>query len=71
MVPYAGFYLGWEDLLMKYVLGTGVAMVLGLSQCQCEYLPHLRFIVVHGVVQGGRGVSRVLVAGEVIGIVWW
>ena len=30
MVPYAGPYLGREASLMKYVLGTGVAMVLGL-----------------------------------------
>ena len=31
MVPYGGPYLGEEASLMKYVLGTGVAMVLGIS----------------------------------------
>ena len=30
VVPYAGPYLGWEASLMKYVLGTGFGMVLGL-----------------------------------------
>ena len=32
MVPYTGPYLGGEASLMKYVLETGVAMVLG-SPC--------------------------------------
>ena len=31
MVTYAGPYLDWESLLMKYLLGTAGAMVLGLS----------------------------------------
>ena len=31
MVPYAGPYLGEEAPLVEYVLGAGVAMVLGLS----------------------------------------
>ena len=68
MVPYAGPYLGREALLVKYVLGTGVAMVLGLSQCQREYLPHLWFMVVHQAVQVVRAVSPVRVADEVIGV---
>ena len=74
MVPYAGPYLGGEPSLMKYVLATGVVMVLGLSQCQREDLPHLWFMVVHEAVQVGPGVSRVRVAYKVIGvvpIVWW
>ena len=54
---------------MKYVLGTGVAMVLGLSLCQREDLPHLWLMIVHGMVQVGPGVSRVCVADEVIGVV--
>ena len=59
----------WGAWLMKYVLGTGVAMVLGLSQCQREDLPHLRLMIVHEAVQVGRNVSRVRVADEVIGVV--
>ena len=69
MVPYAGPYLGGEASLMKYLLGTGFAMVFGLSQCQREYLPHLRFMVMHEAVQVGRGVSRASVADYVIGVV--
>ena len=69
VVSYAGPYLGGEASLMIYVLGTGVAMVLGLSQCQREYLPHIRFMVVHEAVQVVRGVCRVRVADEVIVVV--
>ena len=69
MVPYASPYLGGEASLMKYVLGTGVQMVLGLSQSQREYLSHHRFMVMHEEVQAGRGLSRVRVADEVIGVV--
>ena len=32
MVPYAGPHFGGEAPLVKYVLGAGVAMVLGLPQ---------------------------------------
>ena len=53
------------ERLAKYVLGAGVAMVLGLSHCQREDFPHLRFMVVHETVQLGRGVSCVRV---VIGV---
>ena len=59
MVPYAGAYLGVEASLIKYVLGTGFAMVLHLSQCQCGYVRHVRFMGVHEAVRVGRGVSRV------------
>ena len=69
VVPYADFYLGGEASFMKYVLGTGVVIVLGLSQCQREYVPHLQFMVVHEAVQVGGRVSRVRVADEVIGVV--
>ena len=74
MVPYAGTYLGGDASLMKYVLGTGVAMVLGLSQCQREDLSYLRFMLVHEAVQVGPCVSRVRIADEMIGVVpkgWW
>ena len=74
MVPHAGPHLGWEAPLVKYVLGAGVAMVLGLSQCQREDFPHLRFMIVHETVQVGCGVSCVRVVDEVIGVVpvvWW
>ena len=60
-VIFLSLIVGWASL-MKNVLGTGVAMVLGLSQCQREYLPHLRFMAVHEAVQVGRGLSRVRVA---------
>ena len=59
---------------MKYVLGAGVAMVLGLSHCQREDFSHLRFMIVHETVPAGRGVSCLRVVDEVIGvvpIVWW
>ena len=59
---------------MKYVLGAGVAMVLGLSQCQREDLPHLWLMIVHETMQVHRGVSCVRVVDEVIRVVptvWW
>ena len=74
MVPYAGPHLGGEAPLVKYVLGAGVSMVLGLSQCQREDFPHLQFMIVHDMVQVGRAVSCVRVVDEVIGVlpvVWW
>ena len=74
MVPYAGAYLGGEALLVKYVLGAGVAMVLGLSQCQREDFPHFRLMIVHETVQVGRGLSCVRAVDEVIDVVpvvWW
>ena len=74
MVPYAGPHLGGEAPLLKYVLGAGVAMVLGLSQCQGEDFPHLWFMIVHETVQVGRGMGCVRVVDEVIGVVsvvWW
>ena len=74
MVPYAGPHLGGEALLVKYVLGAGVAMVLGLLQCQREDFSHLRLMIVHETVQVGRGVSCVRVVDEMIGVVcvvWW
>ena len=42
MVPYAGPDLGGEAPLVKYLLGAGVAIVLGLSHCQGEDFSHLR-----------------------------
>ena len=74
MVPYAGPHLRGEAPLVKYVLGAGVAMVLGLSQCQREDFSHLRLMIVHETVQVGPGVSCVRVVDEVIGVVsvvWW
>ena len=74
MVPYAGPYLGGEAPLVKYVLGAGVVMVLGLSQCQREDLPHLRLMIVNETMQVHRGVSCVRVVDEVIRVVptvWW
>ena len=59
---------------MKDVLGAGVAMVLGLSQCQRADFPHLRLMIVHETVQVGRGVSCVRVVDGGIGVVlvvWW
>ena len=69
MVPYAGPHLGGEAPLVKYVLGAGVAMVLGLSQCQREDFSHLRLMIVHETVQSGHGVSCVRIVDEVIGVV--
>ena len=49
-------------------------MVLGLSYCQHEDLPHLRFMIVHEAVRVGHGVSHVCVVDKVIGVVpilWW
>ena len=69
MVPYAGSHLGGEAPLVKYVLGAGVAMVLGLSQRQCEDFSHLWLMIVHETVQVGRGMSCVRVFDEVIGVV--
>ena len=74
MVLYAGPYLGGEALLVKYVPGAGVAMVLGLSQCQREDLPHFRLMIVHERVQVGCSVSCVRVVDKVISVVpvvWW
>ena len=69
MVPCAGPHLGGEAPLVKYVLGAGVAMVLGLSQHQREDLSHLRLMIVHETMQVGRSVSCVCVVDEVIGVV--
>ena len=69
MVPYAGHHLGGEAPLVKYVLGAGVVMVLGLSQCQHEDFSHLRLMIVHETMQVGRGVSCVRVVDKVIGVV--
>ena len=55
---------------MKYVLGAGVAMVLGLSQCQREDFSHIRLMVVHETVQVGRGMSCVRVVEKVVGVVF-
>ena len=74
MVPYTGSHLGGEAPAGKYVLGAGVAMVLGISQCQREDFPHLRFMIVHERVQVGRSVRCVRVVDEVIAVffvVWW
>ena len=51
MVLYAGPHLGGETPLVKYVLGAGVAMVLGLPQRQREDLSHLRLMIVHETMQ--------------------
>ena len=59
---------------MKYVSVAGVAMVLGLSQCQRDNFSHPRLMVVHETVQVGRGVSYVPVVDKVVGVVsvvWW
>ena len=69
MVPYAGPHLGGEAPLVKYVLGAGVAMLLGLPQRQLENLSYLRLMVVHETMQVGSGVSCVRVVDEVIGVV--
>ena len=74
MVPYAGPQPGGEAPLVKYVLGAGIAMLLGLSQCRREDFPHLRLMLVHETVQVGRGLSCVRVVDEVIrvvSVVWW
>ena len=69
MAPYTGPHLGGEAPLVKYVLGAGVAMVLGLSQRQREDLSYLRLMIVHETMQVGRSVSSVRVVDEVIGVV--
>ena len=69
MVPYAGPHLGGEPPLVKYVLGAGVVMVLGLPQRQGEDLLYLRLMIVHETMQMGRSVSCVRVVDEVIGVV--
>ena len=69
MVPYAGPHFGGEAPLVKYVLGAGVAMVLGLPQCQREDFPYLRLMIVHETMQVGRSVSCVRVVDEVIDVV--
>ena len=73
-VTYAGPHLGGEAPLVRYVLGAGVAMALGLSQCQRDNFSHFRLMIVHGTPQVGHGVSCVRVVDEVIGVVsvvWW
>ena len=69
MVPYAGPNLGGEAPLVKYVLGAGVVVVLGLSQRQREDLSYLLLMIVHETVQVGRSVSCVRISDEVIGVV--
>ena len=69
MVPYAGPHLGGEAPLVKYVLGAGVAMVLGLPQRQPEDLPYLRLMIVQETMQVGRRVSCVRVVDKLIGVV--
>ena len=69
MVPYAGPHLRGEAPLGKYLLGAGVAMVLGLSHCQHEDFSHLQLMVVHETVQVGRVVSCVHVVDRVLGVV--
>ena len=65
MVPYAGPHLGGEAHLVKYVLGAGVAMVLGRRE---DFL-YVRLMIVHETVQVGRSVSCVRVVDEMIGVV--
>ena len=69
MVPYAGPGFGGEAPLVNYVLGTGVATVLGLPQRQREDFPYLRLTVVHKTMQVGRSVGCVRIVDEVIGVV--
>ena len=69
MVLYARPHLGGEAPLVKYVLGAGVAMVLGLPQCQREDFSHLRLMIVHETVQVGCRVSCVRIVDEVIRVV--
>ena len=69
MVPYAGPHLGGEAPLVRYVLGAGVAMVLGLPQRQREDLSYLWLMILHETMQVGRSVSYVRVVDEVIGVV--
>ena len=69
MVPYAGPHLGEEAPLVKYVLGAGVAMLLGLLQRQREDLSYLRLMIVHETMQVGRSVSCVRIVDEVISVV--
>ena len=74
MLPYPGPHFGGEAPLVKYALGAGVAMVLGLSQCQREDFSHLWLMIVHVTVQVGRGMSCVHVVDEVIRVfpvIWW
>ena len=56
MVPYAGPHLGGETPRVKYVLGAGVAVVLGLPQRQREDFPYLWLVIVHETMQVGRSV---------------
>ena len=69
MVPYAGPHLGGETPPVKYVLGAGGAVVLGLPQRQREDFPYLRLVIVHQTMQVGRSVSCVRVVDEVVGVV--
>ena len=69
MLPYAGPHLVGEAPLVEYVLGAGVAMVLGLPQRQREDLLYLRLMIVHETMQVGRSVSCVRVVDKVIGVV--
>ena len=57
MVAYAGPHLGGEAPLVKYVLGAGVAMVLGLRQRQREDLSYLRLMILHVTMQVGCSVA--------------
>ena len=61
--------LGGGGPLVKYVLGAGVAMVLGLPQRQREDLSYLRLMIVHETMQVGSSVSCVCVVDKVIGVV--
>ena len=70
MVPYPGPHLVWEAPLVKYVFRAGLAMVLGVLQRQREDFSYLRLMIVHEMVQVGRGVSCVRVVDEVIGVVF-
>ena len=69
MAPYAGPHLGEEAPLVEYVLGAGLAMLLGVLQCHPEDFSHLRLMIVHETVQVGRRVSCVRVVDELIGVV--
>ena len=68
MIPYAGPHLGGEAPLVKYVLEAGVAMVLGLWQCQREDFSHLRLMIVHETVSCVHVVDKVV---GVVSVVWW
>ena len=69
MVPYVGLHLGGETLLVRYVLGAGVAVVLGLPQRQRADLPYLWLVIVHETMQVRRSVSCVRVVDGVVGVV--